>query len=788
MGFLFNSGSTGLPAKDQLPMGINASRSATHQEARVLPLLYGRQRVGCTFISDIFDIKVETVSTGGKQATKAGTNYYASFAVAVGHGPMTAFHNLYLNGDPVFSDSTRLYAISLTMTANVATFQTKNAHNLTTGDTVNVIGADQPEFNGEHLVTVISPTQFQYLITGSSLPSETATFSNGKRIYALVKLPPIYANGADSTDITIPDFGIATIYWGTETQAADAYLSNVSGIQHPPYKGICYIVFHQLFLGFNQTSVQNVEVVVERTPAFAGMEFPQNAVIDGDCNAACIMADMLLNPRLGLACDPDDDVNIAALNAAANQFALENIGFSPVITRSEEVRSQLVEMLTLMDAMPVLDADGKLSIVLQRSSERDVLPKDLTSIGIFDLTELPAFDPADWSSVTNETYINFTDRDSGWNQDFVVWKDTAGVSAKERPDPLSLDKPFITQRGIAAQLANVAGQIAALPAVKAKLTVGYYPDFFTACAPGSLLKFTYDQRPALTDLYRVESRRLPDPAKPVFEITIVIDRSYVYSGTYPVAVPKVVPEGTPAPPPVDVNDFNDYRLMELPAGLKPGAAIAVAFLIQRDVSSTLSAEIWLGRNYVFDGAAPESFFKLGTITKFAWHGVLTVDYPAATAYLVPSNPLPAEADNPIPLTDNFTIQLGGPDQTLPDVSDFDALANTTLLFVDDEIMSIAEATLLAAGSYSLKVIRGRFGTTIADHAVDAQVYILAQADIVVLQHAHFATGNAAQFKLILDWQQLTEVTAFNYGFGSLRDVAGDQISGPDGTPIFPVSP
>lgn len=215
MGFLVGGNGGGLPAKDQLPLGQIPSRSATHQEGRVLPLLYGRQRVGAQFISDAFDIKIEAVSTGGKQSTRAGTNYYASFAVAVCHGPVTAFHDLYLNGDPVFSSTTKLFAVKLSMASNIATFQTQAPHNLTTGQTVTVLNADQPEFNGQFTIVVVSDTQFQYTIPGSSLPTETATPVKGKKIYCTVKLDPIYANGADSTDITIPDFGTATIYWGT---------------------------------------------------------------------------------------------------------------------------------------------------------------------------------------------------------------------------------------------------------------------------------------------------------------------------------------------------------------------------------------------------------------------------------------------------------------------------------------------------------------------------------------------------------------------------------------------
>lgn len=761
MGFLVGGNGGGLPAKDQLPLGQIPSRSATHQEGRVLPLLYGRQRVGAQFISDAFDIKIEAVSTGGKQSTRAGTNYYASFAVAVCHGPVTAFHDLYLNGDPVFSSTTKLFAVKLSMASNIATFQTQAPHNLTTGQTVTVLNADQPEFNGQFTIVVVSDTQFQYTIPGSSLPTETATPVKGKKIYCTVKLDPIYANGADSTDITIPDFGTATIYWGTETQATDAYLSGVSGIQHPPYKGICYIVFHQLFLGFNQTNVQNVEVVVERTPSFDWMTNTAHAVIAGDCNPGIVLADMLLNKRCGLACSTDD-VDTAALDAAIEQLFSEEVGLSPLLTRPEEVRSQIVEILSMVDAAVVLDADGKLSIALQRQASIQALTIDET-----DLVDLPQFDPADWSSVINETYINYTDRDAGWNTDYVVWKDNAGFFAKNRPEPQNLDKPFITQKVLAQVLATILGQAAALPQSAGKLQIAYTDAIFASCAPGNGFTFSYTSRPALAGIYRITKRTLPDPAKPVFEIEVALDRSYLYTSTFFGGLVTRGIGGTPTGgtggdvPPLEPIPTTTAALFELPVALCPNSQPAIAALVQRDATSTLSAQLWLGRNYVFNGTAPESFFALGTITKFALHGELTADYPASAATLAIANALPAEADNPLPLTDGFNVQLDGPDQTMPDVSDFDALANTVLLFVDGEIMSVAEASLTGAGAYGLTVIRGRFGTPIQDHAAGAAVYIIARADLAIFQHAHFRGGNTGRFKLIFDFQQISDVDAFD---------------------------
>lgn len=151
-------------------------------------------------------------------------------------------------------------------------------------------------------------------------------------------------------------------------------------------------------------------------------------------------------------------------------------------------------------------------------------------------------------------------------------------------------------------------------------------------------------------------------------------------------------------------------------------------------------------------------------------GTLTADFPASTPFVAIANPLPAEAGNvgqsgsDFPLAAGLQIQLIGIDLILPGVSDFDALANTVLLFVGDEIMSIAEADMTASGAYSLTVIRGRFGTPIENHTNGDTVWILTLANLKPLQHPHFLAGNDAQFKLTIGDQDIADVTAFDVTF------------------------
>src|SRR5579884_1752856 len=242
-----------LPQQDMRAFGLREMRANTNQQARPVPLLYGQQRLSLTFLSDCFVIAANPVTESvGKHPQQVGTNYYASFAGLVCIGPVDGIFDLLLNGETVFVSQTKLYAVTLLAQGSTgdlfmtATFQCNGPHGLQTGDSVLVLGADQPEYNGEFTITVVSATQFQYQIVPTD--AFAATDRQYGAITAQVRLNPVMrANHPASADISLSQYGWFRIYWGTETQTQDSYLNTESGVLHPAYLGQCYIVFHQLF-------------------------------------------------------------------------------------------------------------------------------------------------------------------------------------------------------------------------------------------------------------------------------------------------------------------------------------------------------------------------------------------------------------------------------------------------------------------------------------------------------------------------------------------------------------
>ena len=211
---------------------------------------------------------------------------------------------------------------------------------------------------------------------------------------------------------------------------------------------------------------------------------------------------------------------------------------------------------------------------------------------------------------------------------------------------------------------------------------------------------------------------------------------------------------------------NKVRIVTLPADLSPNGKYTLAPLVRRNQRSSSLARLYLGRNFAFTGDPPESFFEFASIRKFALHGQLTADLAIDAPLISLTNSLPSGfAENPLPLIDGITIQLDGPDLVLPECFDFDALSNALLLFIGDEILSIAAAAMTRAGAYTLRAIRGRFGTATADHANADEIFILTAADLTPLQHPSFVPTATCLFKLTVGMQQLGDVPSFGVNLG-----------------------
>ncbi len=637
MSFLFGDNSK-LPDPRPRAMGVDDQRLSSNERARPVQYFAGKRRVAVHPITDVFDVrKVEVTREAGKQKTRAGHNYFASFAGLIGHGPLHGIQEFVFNGERVWS--------------------------------------------------------------GNALRTETT---------------PHFVN------ITIPDHGLATVYFGTETQPADTYLREKSAFQHPPYRGFAYIVFRRLLLGFNQTNVQNIEVVVTRYPEVIWLSTTK---IDVDANPIACVGEWLQHPRFGLGVSTDK-INTAKMIALAETLLDEELGLSPLMVRAQEARAWMTHLLEYIDGFPDVDA-GTLAIGLNRQPPAvDLLPVvDETA-----MTRRPEITPEDWGATYNQTHLVFTNPALDWNDDPVTWRDRGNFQITGEFSQLRLDRPWVTNKVLATRMVKAAGRAASLPKCNGQLFLRRTDTLFDALTPGAAFRLTFAPRGHRDLVCRVQERNISSPAAAEFSVSFRLDRSYLNT----VSADGIVQEQNPPPPPASLQLVNAV-VVELPLALCPEGQLSLAVIAARPDATTVSYKVHLGESYDFTGAiAPTSYEVLETHNRFAAHGILQADYPSTSE----------EIDFV-----GLIVKLDGVDLSLEEQSPFDGLADDLLVFVGDEIMSVHEVVLVDADTYRLRVIRERFATARQSHTAGAHVYVINRADVQALQHPQFDMNNEVHFKL-----------------------------------------
>ncbi len=393
--------------------------------------------------------------------------------------------------------------------------------------------------------------------------------------------PTTSTEGYDYRNIDIEGFGNVRIYWGTQEQGANALLQ-LSG-NHPPYTGQCYMVFDQLFFGFNQTSAPNVEVVIGRYPVVPGMESLAAAIGD-DCNPIAIIGDWLTNKTFGLGWD-SSRLDTASLLTTAGQLASEGIGLSPLITKQSSARQMLAEICEYFGGYPILTPEGKFKIGLIRP------PADVNALPVIDenvLVEEPELDPDSWSSIRTKTWIKFTDRTRGYKENALAYRDAGTANLITDNTPQTLERAWITVPSLAQRIVAAEGRAAALPATRGQIKVRRS----VTLKPGDLFRLSYSQLGISNLVMRVTARSPGEPGARTIGLDVALDRSYLSESYF-------VPSEDAAPPPVDTNvyPFTFSKLIELPRGLVDDGKLTIAPVAVRPTRVTTGYNIHLRRNY-----------------------------------------------------------------------------------------------------------------------------------------------------------------------------------------------
>ncbi|HYG98872.1 MAG TPA: hypothetical protein VD837_07045 [Terriglobales bacterium] len=157
-------------------------------------------------------------------------------------------------------------------------------------------------------------------------------------------------------------------------------------------------------------------------------------------------------------------------------------------------------------------------------------------------------------------------------------------------------------------------------------------------------------------------------------------------------------------------------------------------------------------------------------TRFAERGILLEEYPSDA--------------NTIDTQLGLLVEITSIDPELNEQDLFGALSDELLLFIGDEIMSIAGLSLVGLNTYRIHVARARFSSPKQTHAEDSRVWIIERRNLVMLSHPFLRAGNNIAFKVTLAdsglVEDISEVEAESFdvtGAGFLGDVANVRVNG-----------
>lgn len=707
----FLSGHTkNIAQPEQKPLGLEPRKLATNEQARPVPVILGAPGVGITFLSQAFDqVTQERKEDFGKEDRVVGYHYFASFAALIGQGPLDRIDWIKFDGEQVWPAMGDPGVTRDTEVDKLVRVKVTAQGSGYTSETVLTIGGGataRPVVRDGKIVEVIVTSQGSGYDPDSP-PSISADIGSGATFQAVI--------GSETfVTLTIVYQGKTftwRLYWGMEDTDYDELLLTLSpnlgrnpdGLQgqnqpehHPAYAGQAYLVAINHYLGYNKTSVQQIELGVAKYPAPDWLTAASN--VSSDCNPVAALADALQNTRYGLGLT-DSRLATENLDEIAWILAAEGNAVSPVITRTTSFREHLLSMLEYFDGYQYTDAEGRFALGLIRETP---CQEEDPATPYFDetcLVEVPKLDPVSWEGTSNYVYVTYTNRDNGHKEDSVGAPNRANFQIVEEPNAETLQRPWFTRPGLADSYARAMTQVLGMPKQTGRLTLRKSKR--QGLQIGGIFKLQYGHLGLCYLWCRATEIRVPNPYRPEVEVAFEVDRGFLNQRTY--QPPTYTP---PAPIVHPVNAIEHRKLVELPyidkLTANPEAARVLA-LVAKPTNMTHEFVV-----HLIEGGSAKELKRSG---KFAYHGTVKVDYPAGD-------------------DSEIVVNLDGVNNTLPNIFGVDPNSNAWLLVAGEEIMAIQLSNLtdVETREYELTVVRERFDTKRVAHLEGEDVFIISWAD------------------------------------------------------------
>lgn len=514
---------------------------------------------------------------------------------------------------------------------------------------------------------------------------------------------PLQAITGQFSIITLPNYGQARFYWGSDSQLPDGLLEPLG---HPAYRGQCYVVFEPLIFGRDRTSAPQMEFVLTRKTVIPGYTNPD---LNGDVCPVHAAIELATHPRYGLG-NYLSDFDGSGEETSARLVA-EDIGISPFLNNAQSLPQALAEILGYFDGF-IFQKDGKYRFGTAS------LPVDFAAAPIIDTedqTDFPKIDTGAFARVNSETRLVYSDKEREFKESVAIHHDAAAHALNGTMEPITFQRRWITRQSVANTQVARAGRRAALPQVKGAVMVLYSKAYFLN--PGDPIKV----RPFPGANYllncRVTRKSHSRSDATELEIAFVLDVANQVNGV--TAAPYTPPE-TPS---YDAEPMPYETVVVLPESLsdvtEPEVALAHLGVRAHGLIS--------GYN-VFKSTDDLSYSFFAQARFFAVSGTLIAEL-SDTA---------VDVDIDAHAVDKMTLSTQSSAQ---------ADADTVLMFLGDEIISVQGYVTNEDGTVSLTNLRrGRFGTTAAIHAMGERAFLIRRQYLLKLEDAGFQEGTIHYFK------------------------------------------
>jgi hypothetical protein len=492
-------------------------------------------------------------------------------------------------------------------------------------------------------------------------------------------------------------------------------IKTLHSVLAPTYRGLCYAVFQQLYVG-TSSYLKPLAFVVRRCPNPAALTLSGGQHnISGDANPACALYDVLNNIDYGLGI-VDARIDPVSFRAAAITLATEGLGISMMFDQQASADQLMGEILRHCDG--VLYTDPTTGLWTLKLARADYDPTTIPLLTVDSVIGTPDFSRGSWRETTNLVNIKYSSRVANFDDRSIRAYDLANVTASGEVRPQDIDFKGLSNSTSAGLVAMRVLKTFTYPLAKMKIVADRSAWQFR---PAGVFRFTWTPLGIVNQVFRITRIGYGSLTDGKISMDVVEDIFGINSTAFvsPPASGWVNPAGAATP-------CTAQRLMELPYFIQQKESIplgiyALAMASPDPVVHETSFEIWLNPGSGFVDANIQS--------QFCPSGVLHADYLAGT-----------------PALDSTGFVLSATGGSLLDdlepASTTDFAAGVNLCLIDDEIMAFTTPTLNSDGTRTISgVARGLLDTVPADHSAGAQVLFFSYGSNVT-QPTPYATDQS----------------------------------------------